>query len=557
MWAIIYQAKLSNVDDNHVMKDIVYIGQSLPTFITNEPDKILQSRKQQHINKANTSSKVVGFMPMLKLHIFDWIILETEFDDNNKAGFIRLQEWANEREKFYIKLNGGILQDMNKRLLQTLNLTSGGQGDPKCIYESRMAVSNQHWNEFIAHLTEYNVKHKNININYLYICDDGYKLGQNIVSVRGGNMIGMAERSEILNNFEGWKWNIIEDKWEIFYDEMVKYKQEKGDCDVPQSYKTSEGYNLGQYLNKTRQGQFIAEFPERKKLLILLGVKWVILDERHDQTWISIEAYMQDYFDKYGHSNIPIKTIADNGFKIGHHVAHIRSRKDFTKDNPDRIKFLERVKFSWNVKVESEEDSWGEFYTHLIDYKDFKGHCNVPATYKCIDDDYALGSRCASIRQNNQYMNDQIKKQILEQIGFSWHPLLDKWLEFKNHIEEFYKTNNHCRVFDGHITDCGYRLGQTVITVRHGTYIDNYPERKLFLDKIGFIWSVHDKAWDDFIHHLEEYIKTYKNSEIVRSYVSPDDYKLGSRINNIKSRQQFIKGKPMRKQLLLDLGLIV
>lgn len=558
MWAIIYQAKLSNISDDNVLKDKVYIGQSIPQLIINEPEKILQRRRKQHFDASIRSNKKIGFMPLLKLHgnkAFDWIILEKKVGDVSKDSFIILQEWANEREKYYIKLNGGVLKDINKKLIQTLNLTSGGQGDPKCIYECRIARSNYCWHQFITHLTNYKEKNGHINIINTYICDDGYKLGNQIVSVRCGTMLEFfKERREILNNFEGWTWNIIDNKWQKFYDEIVKYKKQYGNCDVPQCYETEDQFKLGLKCSNIRQGQFITGYPERENLLTELGFKWCPLDELKNKTWDSIESYLQTFFNTYDHSNIPQNSITDDGFPIGHYITHIRSRNDFIKNDIYRIKFLESINFSWNVRVDTEEDSWNKFYKYIVDYKDIEGHCNVTSTYICIDG-YKLGSICNSIRHKNQYMNDPIKKQLLEKIDFSWDLLLDKWIEFKNHILEYKNKFKNCKVIDGFITDDGYRLGQTVITVRHGTYINNFPDRKLFLDGIGFIWSIHDKSWNDFIEHLNEYIVTFKNCNIKRNYISLDGYKLGGNIHNIKTREQYIKNKPERKKQLLDLGL--
>ena len=58
---------------------------------------------------------------------------------------------------------------------------------------------------------------------------------------------------------------------------------------------------------------------------------------------------------------------------------------------------------------------------------------------------------------------------------------------------------------------------------------------------------------DNHYHDHEKIIQI----NISRSYISSDGYKLGSRINNIKSREQFIKNKPERKKILIDMGVFI
>ena len=553
MWAIIYEAKLVDVCEENVLYNISYFGQSLPKYKKfSTPEEVLKKRTLQHCSLALREDKELGFMNVLRIYgpdAFEWKIVESKYDEYEEA-----QKWADNREKYYIEQNGGIMRDMDKKLNQTFNLQSGGHGDPKKIFESIEARSNKKWNKFKIHLQEFYEKKGHINILSSYICDDNYPLGQTIVSVRGGNMINFInyeERKKFLNNFPGWTWNILDDKFEKFYTELSKYKDDYGNCNVFQDYITENGYLLGAYLNKVRQGQYVKDFPERKQKLDELGVIWCPQEERREETWEQVKDELWAYYVKNGNSNVPLDS------QLGKYVGHIRTRQDFIKDNYERLEFLKSINFSWNVRVDQEEESWLEFWTHMVKFYTENENCDVPATFKCKEDDYALGSRCVSIRHKNQYMNDLSKKLQLKEIGFSWDPLGDTWEKFYKEICKYKRENLDCKVIDGYKTEDDYRLGQTVITVRRGTYINNFPERKKMLNDIGFIWSVHDKSWDKFLEQLIEYMKNNNDSckNITRNTLQSDGYKLGSRINNIRSREQFIKNNPERKVILKILGL--
>tara|TARA_B100000768_G_scaffold181852_1_gene206891 strand:- start:89 stop:1753 length:1665 start_codon:yes stop_codon:yes gene_type:complete len=552
MWAIIYEAKLVGVCEENVLYKISYFGQSLPKYKKfNNPEEVLKSRKIQHNSLAHREPKEFGFMNVLRIYgidAFEWKIVESKYGEYEEA-----QKWADNREKYYISQNGGIMRDMDKKLNQTFNLQSGGQGDPNKIFECIEARSNKAWNKFINHLQQFYKETGNIKVLSDYICNDGYPLGQTIITVRTGNMLNInsEERKKNLDNFPGWTWNIIEDKFEKFYTELYKYKQEYHDCNVPQDYITESDYKLGAYLNKIRQGQYVKDFPRRKQRLDDLGVTWHPQEERREKTWEQVKDELSVFYKDNKHSNVPLST------PLGKIVSHIRSRQDFVKDNPERLEFLKSINFIWNVRVHHEEEEWLEFWSHMEKFYQNEGHSNVPNHFKC-EDDYPLGSRCSSIRNVNQFMNDNIKKQQLEKIGFSWDPLLDKWEKFWKELLKYHEVNGHCKVPYNEITNDGYRLGQTVSTVRNKKiYLIGYPDREEQLNKIGFIWDPFDKDWDVFLENLKDYIKNNDSCEnITRNTEWPTGYQLGSRIKGIKSKSQiFIKDKPERKNLLIKLGL--
>jgi len=560
MWAIIYEAKLVGVCKENVLYNISYFGQSLPKYKKlNSPEELLKNRKLQHNSLALREPKEFGFMNVLRIYgidAFDWKIVESKYAEYEEA-----QKWADNRETYYISQNGGIMRDMDKKLNQTFNLQSGGQGDPNKIFESIQARSNKAWNKFINHLQEFYKDTGNIKVLHDYICNDGYPLGQTIISVRSGNMlnyINSEERRKNLDNFPGWTWNIVEDKFEKFYTELCKYKDDYGDCNVPQDFITKNDYKLGMYLNKVRQGQYVEDFSRRKQRLDELGVTWHPQEERREKTWERVKNELLVFYKDKKHSNVPQST------DLGKIVTHIRSRQDFVRDNPERLEFLKSINFIWNVREvhEEEEEEWLEFWSHMEKFYEDKEHSNVPNDYKSDYDDYPLGSRCNAIRNRNKFMNDNIKKQQLEKIGFSWHPQQERrdesWEKFLKELLKYYEVNKHCKVPYNENTDDGYRLGQTVSTVRNKKiYLIGYPEREEKLNKIGFIWDPFDKAWNVFLENLKDYIKNNDSCEnITRNTEWPTGYQLGSRIKGIKSKSQlFIKDKPDRKNLLIKLGL--
>ena len=101
-------------------------------------------------------------------------------------------------------------------------------------------------------------------------------------------------------------------------------------------------------------------------------------------------------------------------------------------------------------------------------------------------------------------------------------------------------------------------------SIAHGivyneNFIKNNSERKEILKKLGFNINPtnrFDVAWENFVYHLKLYLKENDNSvEKITGSTTINNYNLGSNIQKIKSKQQYIKMDPSRKQFLIDLGL--
>ena len=534
---IIYQAQLvntSNPDD--VLKDVIYIGQSIKQD-KSEQD-ILQIRRSQHENCAKNTNKDFGFMFVLQKHgkhAFIWKVIESKTADERLV----IADWANEREKYHIANNGGIFTNIDKKINQTFNLTLGGQGNPKFYWDSMIARSNRKWQKFMEYLKKFKKEYNHYDVPCSYKVGE-YNLGKTVISVRGGNMIdAFPERKQQLYDI-GFTGNLLDKKFEILYKHLKDFKIEYGHCNVPQSYTVAE-YNLGSILSGVRQGSYNKYLDQ----LIELDFDLIPL-ETH---WEEVKIKLQDFFNKNGHCNVPY-----HYEDIGKVVNHIRNRQDFIKEDPSRVIFLNSINFDFKPKETVSENSWKLFWNHMTEYYIKNNNYQVSSTFVC-DDGYNLGSHISSIRNAGQFRDDEDKMKLLVNINFSFDPLEDNWQEFKTELLKFKNYNKTCKVPYEYITsDTQYRLGQTVSTVRRGTYL-NIEGRRDYLTSLGFIWSVHDAAWDAFVNHLNASI--FSGVTINRDTVCKDGYLLGSRIHNIKTRGQFIKNKPDREKYLYKFGIIL
>lgn len=72
--------------------------------------------------------------------------------------------------------------------------------------------------------------------------------------------------------------------WNEMFDTLVEYKKVKGDCYVPDRYKTEDDVCLGLWVrNQRRRKDSLTE--EQQKQLTDLGLDWHTQNERFEETW--------------------------------------------------------------------------------------------------------------------------------------------------------------------------------------------------------------------------------------------------------------------------------
>ena len=180
-----------NPSFDHPLKDCKYFGQTYQS---------LHTRTKQHKAKARCKPKELGLHALWKAFPIDdhWDIRKIEerrFDVDErgrKAAEVAAMEWMNEEEKRLIAVNGGILKSMDKKQRQTLNLTSGGQGNPRVVWEALEVRWSHHlerrvWPKFRAfyeenqHLRVPQKHHKlgnivnNIRVHKCFLCHEDFK----------------------------------------------------------------------------------------------------------------------------------------------------------------------------------------------------------------------------------------------------------------------------------------------------------------------------------------------------------------------------------------------
>ncbi|NDD59276.1 MAG: hypothetical protein EBZ47_08555, partial [Chlamydiae bacterium] len=124
-----------------------------------------------------------------------------------------------------------------------------------------------------------------------------------------------------------------------------------------------------------------------------------------------------------------------------------------------------------------------------------------------------------------------------------WNTRDAKWKAGYSELQEFFKLNKHVRVPQKHLTSSGYRLGNWVTNQRANKQ-NLTPDQKSKLESLeGWLWDTKKSAWDDALNELLLYEKKFKTTLVPFKYISPNNFKLGTWVNKIRSK---------RKELTLD-----
>jgi hypothetical protein len=83
-----------------------------------------------------------------------------------------------------------------------------------------------------------------------------------------------AERKSRLEALPGWMWDAIETQWEEGFARLESYVADKGDCRVPQSYVTGDGYQLGTWVGTQRAKRTTMPAERKSRLEALPGWTW-------------------------------------------------------------------------------------------------------------------------------------------------------------------------------------------------------------------------------------------------------------------------------------------
>jgi hypothetical protein len=276
---------------------------------------------------------------------------------------------------------------------------------------------------------------------------------------------------------------------------------------------------------------------EQKQRLDDLGFIW---DPLADQ-WDMGIYYLDKFVQIEGNCKVP-KNFKLDGFPLGLWVSNKRSQKD--KLSSERIKKLDDIGFIWDPL----NDLWEEYFKFLVAFKAREGHCRVPINF--VDGTIKLGAWVAGLRKSRENLL-AIRKIRLNEIGFSWDPITDKWEEGFNYLVKFKEINGHCRVPISFTTNT-YKLGAWVNQQRRNR--NNLTASHISrLNNLEFIWDPNIKQWEEGFVNLVLFRNREGHCKVKHKHIE-GKFSLGTWVGNQRNKKNQLSDE--QKQRLDDLGFI-
>ncbi|MFQ5685555.1 MAG: Helicase associated domain protein [Candidatus Scalindua sp.] len=252
--------------------------------------------------------------------------------------------------------------------------------------------------------------------------------------------------------------------WDLRYGELIKYKEQYGDCNVPSNWIKNE--QLANWVITQRSNYRHGKLNENRiKRLDDIGFIWKfgLSEEEQKEIWKVMINALKEYKENHGDCNVP-RWFQDN-LELGRWVYKQRENYQLKTLSDNHIKCLKDIGFVWDTY----KLYWEERFKALKRYKEKNGDCNVP--FDWVEDNIQLGQWVNVQRGNyrSQKLNaEQIKH--LEDIGFTWDIT---WENMLNTLKKYKKNHGDCNVPYDWIED-DKPLGQWVRAQRR-----NYQNRKL------------------------------------------------------------------------------
>ena len=213
---------------------------------------------------------------------------------------------------------------------------------------------DQSWNAMYEVARAYYIDHGDLDVPSNYVTPEGERLGPWINRqrrVRDGKVSGTLDADRIHRlDAIGMSWlDLAEERWNRNYRALLAYYERYGDLDVPQTYVTSDGLHLGQFVKNMR---FHKDTKYRKCLtpsrvvkLTEMGMIWDVGEYRWQQSYKAAKAYYQEH----GHLVPSKRYTTPDGIKLGNWLAY--QRKKYTEANlsEERIAKLEAIGMQWEL----------------------------------------------------------------------------------------------------------------------------------------------------------------------------------------------------------------
>lgn len=265
------------------------------------------------------------------------------------------------------------------------------------------------WEKGFLYLKEFADREGHVRIPQDFLVD-GFKLGRWLSKQRARKVDLTADRKAQLEALPGWCWNAIAEQWEQGFQYLKEFTVREGHARIAHSFKTSNGYKLGKWIQNQRTKKEHLSEDCKARLEALPGWSWDVLSDQWEEGF----RHLKEFADREGHAKVPHAYNSAEGYRLGFWILGQRTRReDMPVERKARLEALPG--WSWSVI----SDQWEEGFRHLKKFADQKGHARVTSDFKTADG-FLLGRWLIYQRKSFDSISPDRKTRLEALPGWVW-----------------------------------------------------------------------------------------------------------------------------------------
>ena len=324
-------------------------------------------------------------------------------------------------------------------------------GDCMRLFKALDSALATDWMTMYGEAREYSKQYGNLMVPLTYQTGSGKHLGRWISTQRSNRNRLDVDKKRMLDAI-GMNWLTPEEnKWEIYFAALVRYREVYGHYDIPSVYETPEGLQLGRWYRRICEKYSNDELPaEKVQSLMEIGVN---LGPLRSRNWNKGYALAKEYYEGFGDLLVPHDYCTDD-MKLGIWISTQRENKASGKLSAEQISMLEEIGMCWDRN----EDKWSRGFQIIQEYVLNVGDINsTPVGYSIEGFDlYAwLGTQRSRYKQG-KLSEDRIRK--LESVGIQWSLSEVFWNSGYEHAVQYKSGHGSLKMPIGYVCEDGFKL---------------------------------------------------------------------------------------------------
>ena len=263
--------------------------------------------------------------------------------------------------------------------------------------------------------------------------------------------------------------------------------------------------------------------------------------------WDTYYTAARQWYQEKGNLRIPKSYVTSTGLTLGSWIQtqrRVYSGAVTGGLTEEKVRKLNEIGMIWD----SRDQSWNNALAELQTYFNEHGNLDIKARYE-TPDGFKLGRWVCNLRTKvrtkglDQALTPEQQQQLAE-LGMIWDHNSEKWKDYFEAAENYYKTHGNLDVMTKYVTENGLPLGRWLSEISHQVCGENQDQISLSEEQLKRLRSIGfrqekktDRQWNEKYMLARNYYETYGNLNIPLSY-SINGVRLGRWIANVRSKRK-------------------